>query len=233
MNNKGNKMASHNRPPAKQRPQPPDHSTNVSSTSGHVSPSYQDRFQGVAIANPASGYSKQGGAHNQSQAVFDQSQQSSPRHLHGVSTLDEMNRGSPVPTRRHELQPPPHNYHTTGTQSPKLTTQGKHGANGQGERSQQRPQKMQHRELNANNQANASRQHRLAKSYNMDSVSQRVTDREKQPPKEQKTSQGNIIALACGPLKRKRYINPKIELELVDFKKEIEEKFAKSPLKKF
>ena len=34
-------------------------------------------------------------------------------------------------------------------------------------------------------------------------------------------------------MKRKRYINPKIELELVDFKKEIEEKFAKSPLKKF
>jgi len=39
--------------------------------------------------------------------------------------------------------------------------------------------------------------------------------------------------LACGPLKRKRYINPKIEIELVDFKKEIEEKFAKSPLRKF
>ena len=34
-------------------------------------------------------------------------------------------------------------------------------------------------------------------------------------------------------MKRRRYINPKIELELVDFKKEIEEKFAKSPLKKF
>ena len=51
--------------------------------------------------------------------------------------------------------------------------------------------------------------------------------------REQRTSQGNIIALACGPLKRRRYINPKIELELVDFKKEIEEKFAKSPLKKF
>ena len=39
--------------------------------------------------------------------------------------------------------------------------------------------------------------------------------------------------MACGPLKRKRYINPKIELELVDFKKEIEEKFAKSPLRPF
>ena len=51
--------------------------------------------------------------------------------------------------------------------------------------------------------------------------------------REQKTSKGNIIALACGPLKKKRYINPKIEIELIDFKKEIEEKFAKSPLKKF
>ena len=39
--------------------------------------------------------------------------------------------------------------------------------------------------------------------------------------------------MACGPLKRKRYINPKIELELVEFKKEIEEKFEKSPLRSF
>ena len=60
-----------------------------------------------------------------------------------------------------------------------------------------------------------------------------MTDREKHFGREQRTSQGNIIALACGPLKRKRYINPKIELELVDFKKEIEEKFAKSALRKF
>jgi|FrelakmetLWP11LW_1041352.scaffolds.fasta_scaffold226162_1 hypothetical protein len=67
----------------------------------------------------------------------------------------------------------------------------------------------------------------------MDSISQRVTDREKHIGREQRTSQGNIIALACGPLRRKRYINPKIELELVDFKNEIEEKFAKSALRKF
>ena len=50
---------------------------------------------------------------------------------------------------------------------------------------------------------------------------------------EQWTSKGNIIALACGPLRKKRYINPKIEVELVDFKKEIEEKFEKSPLRAF
>lgn len=46
-------------------------------------------------------------------------------------------------------------------------------------------------------------------------------------------SNGYIIALACGPLKRQRYINSKIELELRDFKKEIEEKFAKSKLATF
>ena len=34
-------------------------------------------------------------------------------------------------------------------------------------------------------------------------------------------------------MKKKRYINPKIELELVEFKKEIEEKFAKSAIKTF
>ena len=50
---------------------------------------------------------------------------------------------------------------------------------------------------------------------------------------EPRASNGNIIALACGPLKKPRYINPKIEQELVDFKKEIEEKFNKSPLQQF
>lgn len=48
---------------------------------------------------------------------------------------------------------------------------------------------------------------------------------------EPRASNGNIIALACGNLTRPRYINPKIEAELVDFKKEIEEKFAKSQLR--
>lgn len=33
---------------------------------------------------------------------------------------------------------------------------------------------------------------------------------------------------ACGPLTRQRYINPKLEKELSDFKKEVEDKFAKS-----
>ena len=50
---------------------------------------------------------------------------------------------------------------------------------------------------------------------------------------EKRNSRGNIIALACGKLQRPRYINPKIEAELVDFKKEIEEKFAKSKLRSF
>ena len=39
--------------------------------------------------------------------------------------------------------------------------------------------------------------------------------------------------MACGKLQRPRYINPKIETELIDFKKEIEEKFAKSKLRAF
>ena len=84
----------------------------------------------------------------------------------------------------------------------------------------------------------ASRQHRLTKSYNLDSISQRVTNKDKQQRQtlldgEQRASNGNIIALVCGPLRKKRYINPKIERELVDFKKEIEEKFEKSPLRAF
>ena len=50
---------------------------------------------------------------------------------------------------------------------------------------------------------------------------------------EHRTSKGNIIALACGPLHKPRYINPKIEKELVDFKQEIEEKFQQSKLRTF
>ena len=36
-----------------------------------------------------------------------------------------------------------------------------------------------------------------------------------------------------GPLTKQRYINKKIESELIDFKKEIEEKFAASELRVF
>jgi hypothetical protein len=43
----------------------------------------------------------------------------------------------------------------------------------------------------------------------------------------------NIVGLACGPLRKPRYINPKIEKELVEFKKEIEEKFEKSEVKHY
>ena len=39
---------------------------------------------------------------------------------------------------------------------------------------------------------------------------------------------GNIASFACGPLRGQRYINPKIELELIEFKVEIEDKFKKS-----
>ena len=46
---------------------------------------------------------------------------------------------------------------------------------------------------------------------------------------ERRAANGNYIAFACGPIVgRPRYINERIELELVEFKKEIEEKFARS-----
>jgi len=38
---------------------------------------------------------------------------------------------------------------------------------------------------------------------------------------------------ACGPLTRQRYINPKLEKELVEFKKEVEGKFSKSEASTF
>ena len=41
---------------------------------------------------------------------------------------------------------------------------------------------------------------------------------------------GYQVALACGPLKKARYINPAIEKELAEFKEEIAEKNAKSEI---
>jgi hypothetical protein len=41
-------------------------------------------------------------------------------------------------------------------------------------------------------------------------------------------SNGYIACLACGPKPEPRYINSKIEEELIEFKAEIAEKFAKS-----
>ena len=50
---------------------------------------------------------------------------------------------------------------------------------------------------------------------------------------ERRAANGNYIAYACGPLiGRYRYINERIELELIDFKIEIEEKFQKSKVNK-
>ena len=45
---------------------------------------------------------------------------------------------------------------------------------------------------------------------------------------ERRAANGNYVAYACGPLRRPRYINERIEQELVEFKKEIEERFEKS-----
>ena len=123
---------------------------------------------------------------------------------HGAFDDSSPNHGSPLPTRRHELQSPPkHNQIVPISLKQQVNQQ-------------------------------VARQHRVTKSYNLDSMSQlRVADREKHLGIDKRTSKGNIIAFACGPLRKKRYINPKIEVELNDFKKEIEEKFAKSPLRKF
>ena len=43
---------------------------------------------------------------------------------------------------------------------------------------------------------------------------------------------GYIVSLACGPLRKPRYINMNIENELTEFKVEIKEKFEKSKLNK-
>ena len=50
---------------------------------------------------------------------------------------------------------------------------------------------------------------------------------------EKRLTNGNIPALACGPLTRPRYVNPKMELELVAFKKEVEDRFSRSVLTSF
>ena len=47
---------------------------------------------------------------------------------------------------------------------------------------------------------------------------------------ERKAANGNYVAFACGPLKRPRYINERIEQELIEFKKEIEDRFSKSKI---
>lgn len=72
----------------------------------------------------------------------------------------------------------------------------------------------------------------MTKSYNFEGLSKKKLQSDLSPD-EKTTSQGYIIALACGPLKKQRYINPKIEQELVDFKKEIEDKFQNSKLQTF
>lgn len=39
---------------------------------------------------------------------------------------------------------------------------------------------------------------------------------------------GNIPAFACGPLKKERYINDKMEEELILFKQEVEKRFLET-----
>ena len=69
----------------------------------------------------------------------------------------------------------------------------------------------------------------------LESISQRIFQHRDQVQQEQRAHNGNYIGFTGRPLQNinDRYINPKIEEELKDFKKEIEEKFAKSKLKTF
>lgn len=95
------------RPPAKQRPHlnnnNNENSTNVS-TSGHVSPMHSERMRGAGAGN--------GGSHLKNVNKYEPTPGgASPRLQHGASTLDEMNHGSPVPSRRHELSQPPSHAH--------------------------------------------------------------------------------------------------------------------------
>ena len=69
----------------------------------------------------------------------------------------------------------------------------------------------------------------------LESISQRIFQQRGQMQQESRAPNGNYIGFTGRPLENinDRYINPKIEEELKDFKKEIEEKFAKSKLKAF
>lgn len=69
----------------------------------------------------------------------------------------------------------------------------------------------------------------------LESIPQRMAHGRNPANQELRAPGGNIIAFTGRPLENisDRYINPKIEEELKDFKKEIEEKFAKSRLKNY
>lgn len=47
---------------------------------------------------------------------------------------------------------------------------------------------------------------------------------------EKRLSNGNIPCYAWGPLKQPRYINERMEVELINFKKEVAKRFAKSKI---
>jgi len=77
---------------------------------------------------------------------------------------------------------------------------------------------MFHSMDNTSSAANALRQAQL---FNQKIKKERSVER--------RAVNGNYVAYACGPIiGRPRYINERIELELVEFKKEIEDKFARS-----
>lgn len=67
----------------------------------------------------------------------------------------------------------------------------------------------------------------------LDYIKQQIKDQLKEAQTPEKVLlNGNTPAYACGPLTKERYINPKIEQELVEFKQEIEDKFIESHVNK-
>jgi len=80
--------------------------------------------------------------------------------------------------------------------------------------------------------ANISTASKINKSFNFDlSSNKKVSLPYSMIEHPQKN--GCDAVFACGPLNRQRYINPKLEKELVEFKREVEDKFAKSLIASF
>ena len=71
---------------------------------------------------------------------------------------------------------------------------------------------------------------RINNNVSIDSQKFAASDSMKNYDEAIKLPNGNIPTFACGPLTKQRYINPKIEEELVEFKHEIEEKYHASSI---
>ena len=126
------KNGHHHRPPAKQRPHHGNDNQGHVISSGQVSPMNSERMRG----NPGPSPDPTRNHHTNVSKYEPTPGGQSPRLQHhggNASTLDEINHGSPVPSRRHELSQPP-SHHYNGSSSPKLAGK-QNGAVNHGERS--------------------------------------------------------------------------------------------------